>query len=123
MNQPTANDVKPFVPAKNFNQSIEFYQALGWDLNWQNGGVAEMELAGVCIFLQDFYFKKLAENFMLYINVSDAQAWYDHVASVLESGDYPSARVQEPKKETYGAYVTYVWDPSGVLLHFAEMLD
>ena len=123
MKQPDAQDVKAFVPAKNFNESLAFYQAMGWKLNWQNGGLAELELAGCRFFLQDFYFKKLAENFMLYINVNSAQAWWDHVSTVLEGGDYPTARAQEPKHETYGATVTYVWDPSGVLLHFAEILD
>lgn len=123
MTQPTAQDIKPFVPAKNFNESISFYKALGWVLNWQNGGVAEMELAGVRFFLQDFYFKQLAENYMLYINVEDAQAWHDHVTTVLANDDYPTVHIEPPKKETYGALVTYVWDPSGVLLHFAQMLD
>lgn len=123
MKNPTAKDIKPFVPAKNFNESIRFYQALGWRLNWQNGGVAEMELAGIRFFLQDFYFKKLAENFMIYINVDDAQAWHDHISEVLKDDAFPTAYAEAPKKETYGALVTYVWDPSGVLLHFAEMMD
>ncbi|MEM7332359.1 MAG: VOC family protein [Chloroflexota bacterium] len=123
MTQPTAKDVKAFVPAKNFSESLNFYQALGWKLNWQNGGLAELELAGNRFFLQDFYFKKLAENFMLYVNVNDAQGWWEHVSAVLESGEFPTARAQQPKHETYGATVTYVWDPSGVLLHFAEILD
>jgi hypothetical protein len=28
--------------------------------------------------------------------------------------------VAPPKHEDYGARVTYVWDPAGVLLHLAE---
>jgi hypothetical protein len=28
--------------------------------------------------------------------------------------------VAAPKQEPYGACVTYVWDPSGVLLHLAQ---
>lgn len=123
MGQPTAKDVKPFVPAKNFTESMAFYRALGWKLNWQNGGLAELELAGTRFFLQDFYFKQLAQNYMIYINVDDAQAWYEHIVAALDGDAYPTARVEPPKKETYGALVTYVWDPSGVLLHFAEMLD
>lgn len=123
MTQPTAQDIKAFVPAKNFGESLRFYQALGWQLNWQNGGLAELELANVRFLLQDFYFKQLAENFMLYVNVDDATAWWKHVSNVLETGNYSTARVQSPKHETYGAQVTYVWDPSGVLIHFAEILD
>ena len=31
--------------------------------------------------------------------------------------------VDGPKQEPYGALVTYVWDPSGILLHLAEWTD
>ena len=29
----------------------------------------------------------------------------------------------KPQEQSYGALVTFVWDPSGVLLHFAEYRD
>jgi len=41
---------------------------------------------------------------------------------VIAGGDYPGARVEGPRDESWGFRVTYVWDPSGVLLHFAEPL-
>jgi len=41
---------------------------------------------------------------------------------VIASGDYPGAKVEGPREESWGFRVTYVWDPSGVLLHFAERI-
>lgn len=118
---PKALDVKIFIPAKNFNTSLAFYTQLGWQLNWEHdGGLAELELAGARLFLQNFYVKAWAENFMLYIPVENAQAWYEHVTKLIESGDFPKARVAPPKLQDHGDIVTYVWDPSGILLHFAE---
>ena len=83
-------------------------------------------MGNIRLFLQDYYAKAWAENCMIYVEVDDAQSWYEHVASVLDhdrdQSDQPfsDARVTPPKKESYGANVTYVWDPSGVLLHFAQ---
>ena len=39
---------------------------------------------------------------------------------MLAGGAFGDARVAEPKLEDWGATVTYVWDPCGVLLHFTE---
>jgi len=50
MLSPTASDVRVFVPAKDFSISKEFYQALGWKLNWEDAELAEMEIAD-----RDFY--------------------------------------------------------------------
>jgi hypothetical protein len=54
--------------------------------------------------------------------VDDAAAWARHAQAVIESGDYPGARVEGPRDESWGFRVTYVWDPSQALLHFAERL-
>ena len=32
-----------------------------------------------------------------------------------------NARVAEPQQQDWGALVTYVWDPCGVLLHFTQL--
>ena len=57
---------------------------------------------------------------MLHITVSSAQAWFDHVKTVLSARQYGAARVKPPKPEDYGALVTYIWDPVGILLHMAQ---
>ncbi|MCA9838479.1 MAG: hypothetical protein KC422_16295 [Trueperaceae bacterium] len=119
----TASDVKVFVPALDFAKSLEFYQALGWQLNWQApDGLAELELAGQRFYLQDYYNKDWAENFMLHITVEDAKAWWKHAAKVIADGSYDNVKLREPKVEDYGALVTHLIDPSGVLLHFAQFL-
>ncbi len=120
MDQTTAKDVKVFVPTKDFQQSLEFYQALGWKCNWREEGLAEIELTNVRLYLQNFYAKEWAENFMIYIVVESADAWHKHITEVIQKGDFPGTRVSPPKEESYGAMVTYAWDPCGVLLHFAE---
>lgn len=122
MNQLTAIDIKMFVPALNFAQSLGFYEALGWTIKFRadDDSLAELELAGCRFFLQNYYNKEWADNFMIHITVDDVQAWFEHAAKVIASGEYNHARLWEPKEQDYGALVTFVWDPSGVLLHFAQ---
>ncbi|MEM6654928.1 MAG: VOC family protein [Planctomycetota bacterium] len=110
------------MPTKDFELSLAFYERLGWRVNWRDGGLAEIELAGQSLLLQDYYAKEWAENFMVHVIVDDAAAWHRHAADVVASGDFPTASVREPKKQDYGALVTFVHDPCGVLLHFAEVL-
>ena len=115
------HDVRTFVPAADFARSVAFYEALGWTTAWTTGGgLALMELGGYRFMLQDLFVKDWAENFMLTIVVSDARAWYERAVDVLARGDFGNARVAEPKAEPWGATVTYVWDPCGVLLHFTQ---
>ena len=116
-------DVKVFVPAKKFEVSLAFYQALGWETVGLHEGLAELQIGDHRFFLQAYYKRAWANNFMFYINVEDAQAWYEHVEKVLAEGDYGKARAKPPKKQSHGDIVTHVWDPSGVLLHFAQRTD
>ncbi len=120
----TVTDVKVFVPAKEFAQSLRFYEALGWTRTMltDDNSLAELELAGGRFYLQNYYNRAWANNFMFHITVEDARAWHDHAKAVIDTGNYGPARLWEPKEESYGSLVTYVWDPSGVLLHFAQPL-
>ena len=106
-----------------FETSRDFYLALGFQLNWDQGNLAEFELGGCRFFLQRYYNKDWCNNSMLHMDVEDARAWHQHILDVLSEKQYGSARTKEPKLEDYGALVTHFWDPSGVLWHLAEPQD
>ena len=114
------SDIKTFIGSKNFDISRDFYVAMGWKLNFDVGDLAELELGGCRFYLQKYYQRKWCENSMLHITVKDAEAWYEHTIGVLEARSYGAARVNAPSVQGYGALVTFVWDPVGVLLHFAQ---
>ena len=116
----TVMDVRMFVPARDFAVSKAFYRGLGWKLNWEDAELAEMKIADRRFLLQNAYVKQWAENFMIHISVNDAQAWFALVTRLVDTGKYLDARVALPERQAYGALVTHVWDPSGVLLHLAQ---
>lgn len=121
LNRLTVTDVRPFIPAEDFQQSLAFYTALGWTTHWTDGeGLALLSIGDRQIMLQNYYVKEWAENSMLVVEVPDATAWYEHVTSALAAGNFGNARVTAPEQQDWGALVTYVWDPCGVLLHFTQ---
>lgn len=115
-----ASDVRPFLPSKDFELSKRFYAELGCKLEWSDDNLSLFNLAGFRFYLQHYYTKEWADNCMLHIAVQDATSCFVQVSEVIQSGLFPGARVSAPKHEPYGALVTYVWDPVGVLLHLAE---
>lgn len=116
----TAKDVRIFLPAKDFEISKDFYQALGWKKLSDGKDAAMMELAGCRFLLQNYYQEDWAGNFMMTVIVEDAQAWHDHVVSIFEAKNYSGVWVKPPAMQPWGAFTTYVCDPSGILIHFAQ---
>lgn len=115
------SDIRAFIPAKDFARAKRFYAALGWDTHDVGPGIALVRLGNrQHFYIQDYYLKDVAENSMLHITVGNAQAWYRHAAAVLRDGDFPEARVQAPIRQAYGATVTFLHDPTGVLLHLCQ---
>jgi predicted lactoylglutathione lyase len=119
----SGTDLKTFVGSKDFSTSRDFYVAIGWTLNWEQGDLAELQLDHCKFFLQRYYQKAWCNNSMLHLTVNDAHAWHQLVTDVLAQRSFGAARTTAPKLEQYGALVTHVWDPSGVLWHLAQPVD
>jgi len=115
-----ASDIRSFVSAKDFGMSKDFYVALGGVIEWSDEKMALVELGGHRFYIQDYFVKEWADNTMLHITVADAQSCFAQISALLAGGGFPGARVSAPKQEPYGALVSYVWDPSGILLHLAQ---
>ena len=116
------SDVRPFVGAADFSLSKAFYVALGWQVEYEDDGLALLANAGHRFYLQDHFAREWVENTMLHVTVADAAAAHARVSVLLDTGRFPGARVAAPRREAYGALVTFVWDPAGVLLHLAQWL-
>jgi hypothetical protein len=58
---------------------------------------------------------------MLHFMVNSAQEWYEHFTEIKLTETFEGTKVAPPKLMPWGLLITYVWDPAGVLLHFAEV--
>jgi hypothetical protein len=110
---------RAFIPAKDFDTSKAFYEALGFK-KLLDSDVAIFGVGASAFILQRYYQKEWAENCMMQIMVDNLDAWWGHI----EALDLPKVfGVQPPKApdlQPWGLRVGYVWDPSGVLWHVAQ---
>ena len=113
-------DLRPFIGAKDYDVSQRFYTELGFSVDHDDGDLSLLSYDNVSFYLQHYYQREWCDNTMIHLTVNSAAAWYKRAAQVIEEGGYQLARVSAPKQQSYGALVTHLWDPSGVLWHLAE---
>jgi predicted enzyme related to lactoylglutathione lyase len=118
---PNITDQRIFLPTKDLGESVDFYGRLGWRVRFREDTLAMMELGASRIFLQKYFQPEWAGNTMVHFVVDDAVGWQELAERVKAEGGFEAVKVIEAKRADYGALVTHVIDPAGVLLHFAQM--
>lgn len=123
MAAPAARTVRPFLPARDFEVSKRFYEALGFE-KLLDGDVAIFACAGAGEFILQNYFEETwAANSMMQLAVDDLDAWWAHVDGLDLPGRFGVPAPKPPALQPWGLKVAYVVDPSGVLWHLAERRD
>ncbi len=120
---PLIKDFKPFVPSGKggYEESQKFYQEIGFKILWTSSEVCEFDTgSGHRFLLSANMNKKLGENLMLQFWVESADDWYEYLEPKNLSEKYPGTKISEPSVMPWGWRIVHVWDPAGVLLHFAE---
>jgi hypothetical protein len=117
---PEIRAFRPFLPAKDFKASLRFYQMIGFEAHLLGETMAELNLGTHAFLLQGHYVKAWAENMMMHVLVEDVGAWWRHIDSLALAKQFNVPPPAAPKVEPWGLTVAYVWDPSGILWHFAE---
>jgi len=112
--------LRPFVPAKDFETSKRFYADLGFRVQALGDGLAEVSFGEHSFLLQNYYVAQFADNFVMHALVTDLNSWWTRIASLDLASRYAVESPRAPRLEPWGLNVAYVFDPSGVLWHFAE---
>ena len=110
---------RPFMPAKDFDLSKRFYEALGFE-KLVDGEVAIFGAGSGGFILQRYYQKEWAENFMMQLMVDDLDAWWVHVNALDLAGRFGVQPPKPPMTQPWGLRIAYLYDPSGVLWHVAQ---
>jgi catechol 2,3-dioxygenase-like lactoylglutathione lyase family enzyme len=116
----TINKLRPFVPAKDFATSKQFYEALGFTVTALGRDIADVSFGSLSFLLQDYYVEDWAHNFMMHAMVDDLDAWWRKIDEAKLADRFAIAPPREPAMQPWGLRVAYVVDPSGVLWHFAD---
>ena len=81
---PTGTEiVRPFLPARDFDMSKLFYEALGFAMVLDGDEVAIFRMGASGFILQKYFRREWAENFMMQLMVDDLDAWWAHLQAPL----------------------------------------
>ncbi len=110
--------IRPFVPALDFERSLDFYRAIGFEVDYRDEDVAILDYDGAGFLLQNYYVKEFADNCMYQLFVDDLDDWWLRTDDLVERFGVrePSA----PAMRDWGIRVGFLVDPSGILWHVAE---
>ena len=110
---------RPFIPARDFDVSKRFYEALGFQ-KLLDGEVAIFRIGSGGFILQRYYQKEWADNFMMQLMVDDLDAWWAHITALELPQQFGIQPPKAPAMQPWGLRVAYLTDPSGVLWHVSQ---
>jgi uncharacterized glyoxalase superfamily protein PhnB len=79
-----------------------------------------MQLGVFGFLLQRYYAEACAGHLMIQVVVGDLDAWWTRIEALDLAGSHGVQAPLAPKMQPWGMRVAYVFDPSGILWHFAE---
>jgi len=110
---------RPFLPAKDFDASKSFYEALGFR-KLLDGDVAIFGVGESSFILQRRYQEGWAENCMMQLMVDDLDQWWAHIEALDLAESFGVTPPKPPAMQPWGLRVAYIHDPAGVLWHVAQ---
>ncbi len=124
-NVPFIKDFRPFVicTPENYEPTKSFYVDIGFKLLWDDRSSACEIATG---FADQRFLVTLhhgiepPKHAMLHFWVESAQGWYDYLRELDLTDRYPDVVIAPPVVTDWGWLITYVADPCGQKLHFAE---
>lgn len=120
MTFPSGNELaRPFVPARDFELSKRFYEALGFE-KLLDGDVAIFGIGTSGFILQNRFKKEWAENFMMQLMVDDVDSWWGYIRELDLPTRFGVPTPKAPELQPWGLRVAFLVDPSGVLWHVAQ---
>ncbi len=112
-------ELKPFVPAKDYELSKRFYQDVGFSVGSSDANLTYFHYESVSFLLQNFYVKELADNFMLHLLVEDVDAWRTKIESAGVAGRF-GVSVSLVRQQPWRMRDFVMIDPSGVQWRVAQ---
>lgn len=117
-----AKSIRPFIGAKNFQLSRNFYRDLGFEETVLSGNMSVFKSGDLAFYLQDYYNKDWVDNTMVFMEVDDVDRFWDELTSLNLTDKYPSAKLVPVRTLDWGKEC-FVHDPSGILWHFGEFFN
>jgi hypothetical protein len=104
--QVKATALIPFVPAgRRFDTALAFFAELGFERQWQQGGLAGLKFGVAQFMLQDIDVPEWQKNQMLTLEVDDLDAYWRVVDAKELETRFPGVRARAPTDFPWGRAV------------------
>lgn len=114
-----AISTRPFIGAKDFELSRNFYRDLGFEEVILMPKMSLFKSGQLAFYLQDAYVQEWINNTMIFVEVKDVQKVYDELLTLDLPHKYEASKLAPIRVENWGREC-FLHDPSGVLWHFGE---
>lgn len=117
---PPTKGLRPFVGAKDWQRSRQFYRALGFSETWvsEDDKLSLFQTGnGGGFYLQNYYVADWVNNSMLFLEVTDLDAWWEHLEGLKLAENFPEIRIRGPHETVPGLREIHLIDPAGILWH------
>ena len=112
--------IKAFVPARDFELSLRFYASLGFVVGYKGSELAVLRRGSTAFLLQNFYVAAHADNFVMHLMVDDLATWVEMGARAASEFASHGVRASGAELRPWGLRDMTLTDPSGVLWRIAE---
>ena len=114
--------IRPFIGAKNFELSRNFYRDLGFQETILSNNMSVFKTEGLAFYLQDAYVQDWIENSMIFLEVADVAQYWDELLALDLTTKYKSVKLIPVKQYDWGREC-FLHDPSGILWHIGEFFS
>ena len=116
----TATTLYPFVPSgPDFGRSLTFFNAIGFDTAWRQGGLAGLRFGGAYFLLQDIDVPEWQTNQMITFEVTDLDAYWAELQRKDLPAAFPGVKLRPPTQFPWGRELHFI-DPGGVCWHVRQ---
>lgn len=111
-----AKSIRPFIGAKDFEISRNFYRDLGFEEVILGDQMSVFKSGDMAFYLQNAYVKDWIENTMIFMEVDDINRFHSELSALDLQKKY-NIKPSPIKHEDWGSEC-FLLDPAGNLWHF-----
>ncbi|PWK26213.1 hypothetical protein LV89_02694 [Arcicella aurantiaca] len=109
-----AVSIRPFIGAKNFEISRNFYRDLGFEEVILGHNMSYFKTEDLGFYLQDAYVKDWIDNSMIFLEVDDVARYWEEISALKLVDKYEDVRITPIQNYEWGREC-FLHDPSGIL--------
>ncbi|MBP6181537.1 glyoxalase [Flavobacterium sp.] len=114
-----AKSIRPFIGAKNYEISRNFYRDLGFQESILSSDMSYFNTDGLGFYLQNASVKDWIDNTMVFMEVDNVNRFWNELLELDLNSKYNNIKLT-PIRELEWGKECFLHDPSGILWHFGE---